>query len=156
MKRFSWRAVALAAVLGATIVAGSAQAVPVFGTLVHYMSGSNQKGVSTANPLPVQVLSAGGATTALVCTTGTNVALSTASEEVFAANTSRREVTITNNDASIAIKVCRKTAAADSGCLRVPGGSSWHDQVVEGYINQTSINAIAESGTPAISSESCQ
>src|SRR3990167_6720922 len=150
MKRFSWRAVALAAVLGATIVAGSAQAVPVFGTLVHYMSGSNQKGVSTANPLPVQVLSAGGATTALVCTTGTTVALSQASEEVFAAHTSRRGVTITNNDASIAIKVCRKTASADSGCLRVPAGSSWHDQVVEGYLNQTSTNAIAESGTPAI------
>ena len=146
----------LAALAGAILVGGTAEALPILGSAIQYLSGGSTKSVSTTNPLPVQVLSAGGATTALVCTTGTNVALSTASEEVFAANTSRREVTITNNDTSIAIKVCRKTVAASTGCLRVPAGSSWHDQVVEGYVNQTAINAIAESGAPAISSEECQ
>lgn len=88
------------------------------------------------------------------CTVGSNTALSAASEVVFAANASRKSVTITNNDASIAIFVkLGATATADN--LRVPAGSTYTLEPVGGYIWTGTIDAIAASGTPDISSEEC-
>lgn len=89
------------------------------------------------------------------CTAISNVALSTTSETVFAADPGRKEACITNNDASIAIYVARH-ATATSADPRVPPGGSWCIDTNGGYAYEGVIDAIAASGTPAISGESCK
>lgn len=118
-------------------------------------SKTTKRTTGTLYPLPVYIEDAATLTT-LTCTTGSNLALSTTSETVFSANTSRKSVIITNNDTSIAIKVCRKTEASTAGCPRVPAGQSWVDEPRDGYLYLGAITAYSESGTPAISTEECQ
>ena len=88
------------------------------------------------------------------CSPITNVAMSTASETVFAANTARKSATITNNDASIAIHVAMATTAT-TAWSRVAAGQAWVLEPVEGRIYQGIITVIAASGTPAISGDEC-
>lgn len=88
------------------------------------------------------------------CVATTNTALSTTSEVVFAANSGRKSVTITNNDPTIAIHV-RQGATGTTAYPRVTGGGSWSIDVTGGTIWTGTIDAIAVSGTPAISAEEC-
>ncbi len=88
------------------------------------------------------------------CTVGSNTALSSSSEVVFAANDARKEVTITNNDASISIYV-KKGATATADNIRVPPGGTYSMTPSDGRIWTGTIDAIAASGTPDISSEEC-
>lgn len=89
------------------------------------------------------------------CTAITNVALSTTSETVFAAEGGRKEACITNNDASIAIHVARH-ATATTADPRVAAGQAYCIGINGGYQYEGVIDAIAASGTPAISGESCK
>lgn len=91
---------------------------------------------------------------ATTCTALSNTALSTTSEVVFAASTTRRKMCISNNDASIAIHV-RFGATATTASTRVPAGATICEEPANGYIYQGTIDAIAASGTPAISGEEC-
>lgn len=105
---------------------------------------------ATAGPSILAAIPYGGG-----CTAISNVALSTASETVFAADPGRKEACITNNDASIAIYVARH-ATATSADPRVPPGGSWCIGVNGGYAYEGVVDALAASGTPAISGESCK
>lgn len=89
------------------------------------------------------------------CTPITNVALSTSSEEVFAATADRKSAIITNNDASISIYVA-SAATATSAWERVPPGGSWSIEPKDGRLYLGAITAIAASGTPAIGGSQCQ
>lgn len=149
----------LAALIGAVLVAGVAEGTTVLGAAVQWISSTNTaKSASVANPLPVQVVAGGtGSITALTCTTSNNAALSVTSETIFAANTARKSLLITNNDGSIAIHVYRGAgAAATVNAPKVPAGSSWSDSELDGYIYQGAITGLAASGAPTISAEECQ
>lgn len=89
------------------------------------------------------------------CTATANVALSTTSEVVFAAYPGRKEACITNNDSAIAIHVA-KHGTATTADPRVPPGGSWCIDINGGYAYEDTIDAIAVSGTPAISAEQCR
>lgn len=88
------------------------------------------------------------------CTQRSDVALSTSSEVLFAANLLRKSVTVTNNDSSIAIYI-KRGSTATSGSLRVPAGQTYELVQESGHIWTGTIDAIAASGTPAISAEEC-
>ena len=88
------------------------------------------------------------------CTALTNTALSTTSEVVFAASTTRQKMCISNNDDAIAIHV-RFGATATTASTRVAPGQVICEVPENGYIYRGTIDAIAASGTPAISGEEC-
>lgn len=89
------------------------------------------------------------------CAATANVALSTTSEVVFAAYPGRKSVCVTNNDSAIAIHIARH-GTATSASPRIGPGGSWCDEPSGGYMWEGTIDAIAASGTPAISAEQCR
>lgn len=119
------------------------------GTLVQALA------VDASGQLQVDVLTTTAETvTATTCTALSNTALSTTSEVVFAANTSRKKFCISNNDAAIAIHV-RMGATATTSSTRVAAGQVFCEASEGGYVYQGTVDAIAASGTPAISGEEC-
>lgn len=105
--------------------------------------------------LTIGVLAAAPARYSVTCTAISNVALSTASETVFAAAANRKKLCLSNNDSSIAIYVAFH-ATATSADVRVPAGGSICETVEDGYIYAGVVDALAASGTPAISGWSCE
>lgn len=92
---------------------------------------------------------------ALTCTPISNTALSTSSETVLAANANRKKVCIVNNDATIAIYVKFGATAATTD-TRIAAGGSICESPESGHVYTGVIDAIAASGTPAISGFECE
>lgn len=89
------------------------------------------------------------------CTAISNLALSTTSETVLASDTQRKAFCIGNSDASIAIHIAYHTTATTAD-IRLPPGSTLCENVEQNYIYTGVVDAIAASGTPAISGFSCK
>lgn len=91
----------------------------------------------------------------LTCTAITNVALSTSSETVIAASTATKKFCLVNGDASIAIHVAFHATATTADTKLGPGASICEEASGTGHVYQGVVDAIAASGTPAISGWSC-
>lgn len=94
-------------------------------------------------------------TNALTCTALSNVALSTSSETLFAAAAARKTFCVVNNDASIAIHV-KLGATATTADTKVAAGASMCWEPTSGHVYAGVVDAIAASGTPAVSGFSCE
>lgn len=92
----------------------------------------------------------------ITCTAISNVALSTSSETVIASDADRKRFCITNNDASIAIYVAFHATATSADPRVPPGGSICEEVSYGGAVYTGVVDAIAASGTPAISGMSCE
>lgn len=91
----------------------------------------------------------------VTCTPISNVALSTSSETVLAANANRKKACIVNNDASIAIHVKFGATAANTD-TKIGPGLTICEGAESGHMYTGVIDAIAASGTPAISGFECE
>lgn len=91
----------------------------------------------------------------VTCTTLTNTALSTTSETVFAATANRKKLCIVNGDSAIAVHV-KFGATATTADAKVSAGGSICETVEDGHVYTGVVDAIAASGTPAISGFQCE
>jgi len=89
------------------------------------------------------------------CVDTSNTALSTTSEVVFAAYPGRKSVCVSNKSATIGVSI-RRGATATTASPWIPPQGQWCDSPEGGYMWEGTIDAIADSGTPAIGGEQCR
>lgn len=90
------------------------------------------------------------------CTAITNTALSTTSENVLADTPDRKEWCIANGDDAIAIHVAQHATATTADVRVGPGQTICSESNKGGFAHTGVVDAIAASGTPAISGYSCR